>query len=103
MAPIHAHLIFSGSGPILTLSTYPHLTDERLLAKLRYKGIERFLAYEVDLASVRESYGQAFEAVAGDLGAEDDFRILDFNGHQIMSNFALEKLGAPIKHSGGAA
>jgi hypothetical protein len=103
MTLIRAHLIFSGSGPILTLSTYPQLTDDRLLAKLRYKGIERFLAYEVDLASVRDSYGQAFEAVAADLGPADDFRILDFNGHQIMSNFALEKLGSPIKHSGGPA
>jgi len=96
----HAYIIFSGSGPILVLSTYPGLSDERLIAKLHYKGIDRFLAYEVDLAAVRARYPGSFENVAGDLEAEEDLRVLDFNGHQIMANFSLEELGAPIRLEG---
>ena len=79
---MRAYLVFTGSGPILVLATYPSLMDERLVEKLRYKGIDKFIAYEVDL------------------DAEEDLRVLDFNGHQIMANFSLDKLGEPIKYEG---
>lgn len=92
-----AYLIFTGSGPILVLSTYPDLADERLVGKLRYKGIDKFIAYEVDMAAVRARYEHSFDSVAGDLAAVEDMRVLDFNGHQIMTNFALGELGEPIK------
>ncbi len=59
-AEIHAYLIFTGSGPILILSTYPSLTDERLISKLRYKGIDKFIAYEVHLDAVRQRYESSY-------------------------------------------
>jgi len=96
-ATMRAFLIFTGTGPILVLSTYPELTDPRLVTKLQYKGISKFIAYEVELDAVRERYGEAFAGVARDLGAEEDLRVLDFNGHQIMTNFSLGELGEPIK------
>lgn len=95
-----AYLIFTGTGPILVLSTYPKLTDERLVEKLRYKGIDKFIAYEVDLAAVRERYQHAFASIETDLGGVEDLRVLDFNGHQIMANFSLDELGDPIKFGG---
>lgn len=95
-----SYLIFTGSGPILAISTYPKLTDERLLKKLRYKGIEKFLAYQVDMDIVEERYGQALADVKADLEGTEDLRVLDFNGHQIMANFSLDALGDPIKFGG---
>ena len=95
-----AYLIFTGTGPILILSSYPKLTDERLVEKLRYKGIEKFLAYEVDLEAVEGRYPQSFGATISDLGGVEDIRVLDFNGHQIMANFSLSELGDPIKFGG---
>ena len=97
---MRAYLIFTGSGPILVLSTYPRLTDERLVDKLRYKGIDKFLAYEVDLDAVRARYEHSFTNVARDLEKEEDIRVLDFNGHQIIANFSLDSLGEPIKFEG---
>jgi hypothetical protein len=97
---MRAYLVFMGSGPILMLSSYPKLTDERLVSKLRYKGIDKFIAYEVDLGAVRDRYADSFENVARDLGEVEDMRVLDFNGHQIMANFSLDKLGDPIKYGG---
>ena len=97
---IRSYIIFTGTGPILVLSTYPELSDPRLLEKLRYKGIVKFIAYEVALAAVRERYSQAFAAVSADLAAVEDLRVLDFNGHQIMTHFALQELGEPIKFEG---
>ena len=97
---VRSYLIFTGTGPILVLSTYPELTDARLVDKLRYKGISKFIAYEVALEAVRQRYGQAFASIARDLDAEEDLRVLDFNGHQIMANFSLEELGESIKVGG---
>ena len=93
------YLMFTGTGPILVLSTFPELTDERLVQKLRYKGIDKFIAYEVDSGAVRDRYSESFDSIAQDLGSAEDIRVLDFNGHQIMANFSLEELGAPIKYS----
>jgi len=95
-----AYLLFTGSGPILVLSTYPRLADERLLAKLRYKGIDKFIAYEVALATVEARYSHAYHSIAADLGGNEDLRVLDFNGHQIMANFSLAELGEPIRIEG---
>ncbi|QQR76114.1 MAG: hypothetical protein IPJ17_07365 [Holophagales bacterium] len=97
---MRAYLIFTGTGPILVLSTYPKLTDERLVSKLRYKGIDKFIAYEVALAAVQGRYEHSFQNVAHDLEGVEDLRVLDFNGHQIMANFSLDELGDPIKFGG---
>jgi hypothetical protein len=96
-AATRAYLIFTGTGPILVLSTYPELTDGRLVEKLRYKGIDKFIAYEVDLEAVRTRYAHSYANIVKDLEAEEDLRVLDFNGHQIMANFSLSELGEPIK------
>lgn len=100
MDPVHdirAYTIFSGTGPILVLSTYPTLTDRGLVTKLQQKGLRRFIAYEVELDAVKARYAAAFESIARDLVGGEDLRVLDFDGHQIMSNFSLEELGEPIK------
>lgn len=97
---MRSYLIFTGTGPILALSTYPKLTDDRLLQKLRYKGIDKFIAYQVDLDAVEATYANSFEDVTKDLQDTEDIRVLDFNGHQIMANFSLDALGDPIKFGG---
>ncbi|HVR99158.1 MAG TPA: hypothetical protein VMW27_21240 [Thermoanaerobaculia bacterium] len=99
-SPTRAYILFAGSGPILILSTYSELTDERLVSKLRYKGIDKFIAYEVNLDAVRQRYERSFDNISQDLEAEEDMRVLDFNGHQIMANFSLEELGEPVKFAG---
>jgi hypothetical protein len=97
---MRAYLIFTGTGPILVLSTYPKLTDERLVGKLRYKGIDKFIAYEVELEAVKARYEHSFANISKDLEKDQDLRVLDFNGHQIMANFSLDELGDPIKFGG---
>jgi hypothetical protein len=97
---LRAYIIFTGTGPILVLSTYPKLTDERLVSKLRYKGIDKFIAYEVDRDAVETRYEHSFANILKDLEHEEDIRVLDFNGHQIMANFSLDELGDPIKFGG---
>lgn len=100
MSDPRTFLIFTGTGPILVLSTFPELTDERLINKLRYKGIIKFIAYEVDTEAVKQHYTTAYENIVEDLEDVEDLRVLDFNGHQIMANFSLDELGEPVKYGG---
>jgi hypothetical protein len=95
--PMRSYLIYTGTGPILVLTTYSALDDPRLLDKLRYKGIGKFIGYQVPIEIVRQRYEHSFANVAVDLQEVEDVRVLDFNGHQIMANFSLAELGEPIK------
>jgi hypothetical protein len=94
---MRAYIVFSGTGPILILTTYASLTDERLVEKLRHKGIVKFIAYEVPVAEVQRIYGVPFDVIASDLEQAEDVRVLDFNGHHIFSSFSFSQLGEPIK------
>ena len=95
---MRAYLVFTGSGPILVLTTFPSVVDPRLVEKLSHKGIPKFIAYEVPIERTRALYGVPFEVVAADLAAVEDVRVLDFNGHHIFANFRLSELGEAIRH-----
>jgi len=95
---MRAYLVFTGSGPILILTTFSDVGDERLLSKLAHKGIAKFIAYEVPVERAKQLYGVPFEVIAADLAESRDVRVLDFNGHHIFANFSLHELGEPIKH-----
>jgi hypothetical protein len=94
---MQAYIVFSGTGPILILTTHDSLVDVQLRAKLQHKGIKKFIGYEVDVDRVKTVYGLPFEVIAADLADEQDVRVLDFNGHHIFNAFSLDELGEPIK------
>ena len=93
-----AGIFFTGTGPILLLTTYSELNDAALVAKLEQKGIKKFIAYEVPESLVKEKYGQQFNIIMGDLRQTDDLRVLDYDGHHVFYNFALSDLGNPVFH-----
>lgn len=95
---MRAYLVFTGSGPILVLTTFASVTAPGLVAKLRHKGIPKFIAYEVPLERTRTLYGIPFEVVAKDLAVVEDVRVLDFNGHHIFANYRLSELGEAIRY-----
>ncbi len=93
-----AILLFSGSGPILLLSSYPSLDDERFVGKLKEKGINKFIAFEVSLETAKRKYGNRFEVISSDLGDKEDMQILDYNGFHAFNNFHFGELGEPFMH-----
>ena len=95
-----AALIFTGSSPILIITSYPSLDDERFLKKLKQKGIDKFFAFEVQLESAKEKYGSRFDVLRDDLNETEDMRILDYNGQLAFESFSFEELGEMIKHEG---
>ena len=93
-----AGIYFSGTGPILILTTYDSLTNPKLVEKLYAKGIKKFIAYEVSDEKVKERYGMQYNVIMGDLHQTDDLRVLDYDGHHIFNNFSIKELGTPIFH-----
>jgi len=93
-----AGILFSGTGPILVLTTHQSFTDPEFIEKLQAKGIQKFLVYEVPEDEVKKKYGKHFNVVMGDLYQEDDLRVLDYNGHNVFHNFKLGDLGSPVYH-----
>jgi hypothetical protein len=88
-------MLFTGSGPMLVLSSHESLDDEVFLGKLKSKGVDKFMAFELPLQEVERLYGGHFQAVVGDLHETDDLRVLDVNGHRIFGLFRLDELGEP--------
>ncbi len=95
-----AALIFTGSSPILIITSYPSLEDKRFLEKLKQKGIDKFIAFEVQLEIAKEKYGNRFDLITDDLNATEDMRILDYNGQLAFERFSFEEMGEMIKHDG---
>jgi hypothetical protein len=91
-----AALLFTGSGPLVIATSYDSLTDPGLLDKLRAKGIDKFIAYELALDLAKSRYAGHFDIVMRDLHETDDLRVLDFNGERAFRLFHLSELGAPI-------
>ena len=93
-----AGIIFTGTGPILVLTTYDSFLEPKFIAKLDLKGIKKFLAYEVPLDLVKTKYGQQFDAIMKDVKQTDDLRVLDFDGHKVFYSFSFADLGDPLQH-----
>jgi hypothetical protein len=91
-----ASIYFTGSGPILILTSYDSLTNPELIQKLRTKGIKKFIAYEVPVELAKKKYGAHYEATMSDLKQEDDLRVLDYDGHHVFLEFSLKELGSAI-------
>jgi hypothetical protein len=90
-----AFLLFTASGPVVILSSHATPADEVFVGKLRAKGVDKFLAFELPWEEVREKYGGHFQVVLNDLRETDDLRILDFNGQRVFQLFRLDRLGDP--------
>ena len=89
-------VLITGSGPLVIVTSHASFTDPTLIEKLRAKGIEKFIAYEVPLAMAQERYGGHFQVAMQDLHETDDLRVLDFNGERAFSLFRLREFGAPV-------
>ena len=96
-------MLFTGSGPIVILTSHDSVADPILLEKLKAKGIERFMAYEIPLDLAKARYGGHFIAVVNDLHETDDLRVLDYNGERAFALFRFDELGGPVFYEPQAA
>ena len=93
-----AAVVFTGSGPIVVLTTYDSLEDPKFIEQLEVKGLDKFLGYEVSIDATKKKYGQHFDAVMKDVKQTDDLRVLDYNGHRVFHNYSFAELGSSFQH-----
>ena len=91
-----AGIFFTGSGPIVILTTYSSFTDANLIKRLSSKGIKKFIAFEIPETLAKEKYGHHYDAVIDDLKQEDYLRVIDFDGHHILAKFSFKEIGEPV-------
>ncbi|MGB7913309.1 MAG: hypothetical protein WCF59_13925 [Desulfobaccales bacterium] len=93
-----AGIIFTGSGPILVLTSYASFTGAKFAEKMKAKGIQKYMGYEVPLELCQKRYGEHYPVVLGDLRQTDDLRVLDYDGHHIFLTFSFKELGKQFIH-----
>ena len=93
--------LFTGSSPLVIMTSHTSVTEPGLIEKLQAKGIRKFIAYEVPVETAKERYGGHFKVVLQDLHESDDLRILDYNGERAFRLFNLDELKSPITYDPG--
>ncbi len=93
-----AGIVFTGTGPILVLTTHDSFREPKFIEKLARKGIMKFVAHELAPDLVRQRYGPQYEAILEELQQHDDLRVLDYNGHNVFYNFSFQEMGPAIAH-----
>ncbi len=91
-----AGILFTGTGPILILTSYESFENPNFIEKLQAKRIKKFIAYEVPEDKVKEQYGMHYNVILSDLKQTDDLRILDYDGHHVFHSFSLKELGDAV-------
>ena len=88
-------LLLTASGPIVILTSYASVLEPALIAKLKVKGIRKFVGFEIPIELAKQRYANHFVVVAHDLHETDDLRVLDFDGQHVFGLFAFSELGQP--------
>lgn len=95
---MNVFMLFTGSGPVVILTSHAAIEDPALVEKLAAKGIDKFLAYSIPLALAKARYGMHFDIVARDLKESDDLRVLDFDGSRAFRLFHFSEMTGPFVH-----
>jgi hypothetical protein len=91
-----AAIIFTGTGPLLILTSYPSFDDPSFLTKLKAKGIRKFISCEVPIEQCEDLYDYSYRDIVEDLQRTNDMRVLDYGDHPIFNNFSLKRIGCPF-------
>jgi hypothetical protein len=93
-----AAVVFTGTGPILVVTTHDSLDHPDLVSRLIAKGIAKFIAHEVPYDEVRRWYGPTLERALSDAAQDDALRIVDVDGRHIFSHLSLRDFGPALLH-----
>jgi len=95
---MNAFLVFTEGEPLIVATAKESVSDGRLAESLSRKGIDKFIAHEIDVERLRKTYGVPFEVVEADIVGGSDFRVLDSNGSHAFERVRFADLGKVIQH-----
>ncbi len=94
------YLVFTAPGSILVLTSCNSIKHARVLEALKAKGMNKFVALEVPVSSLKASYSAHFEHLMTDPKANDVLAVLDDDGPRIFRNIDFRELGEAIVYGG---
>jgi hypothetical protein len=100
---MNVFMLFTGSGPLVILTSHASIEDHALVEKLAAKGADKFLAYRIPLELAKMRYGMHFDVVAGSLAETDDLRVLDLDGSRAVRLFSFSEMSGPMVHEAPAS
>lgn len=103
MDPLKSYLLLTGTGAVLILTGDDLEKNPDLLKNLSAGNLNKFVAYELPVDSVKNSYSAHFEHTLRDPFQTGEFKVLDDDGVQIFKNIKLKEMGSPIFFEEGAA
>ncbi len=90
-------MLYTGSGPMVIMTSYKSVEAPDLLEKLSAKGIHKFIAHEIPVKLAEKRYAGHFDMVRRNLDESDDLRVLDYNGERAFRLFRFDELGRARK------
>jgi hypothetical protein len=93
-----AFLILTEGEPRIVAIPREMAAGSCLAEILSKAGIDRFIAHEVSVDRLRETYGLPFDVVESDVRNGKGLRVLDSNGRHAFSHLRLANLGPGITH-----
>ena len=93
-----AFLVFTGGEPLIVALSKEAVSDGRLVESLSQKGIDKFIAHEIDADRLRKTYGVPFEVIEADIMDGRDLRVLDSKGSHAFENVRFADLGRCIRY-----
>jgi len=91
-----AYYLFTGSGPLVILTSYDSVDNPECLKVLRSKGFSKFIAHEISLDAVKARYGMHYDVVCNDPREDDTLRILDDKSERAIKLFSFKEFGPPV-------
>jgi hypothetical protein len=92
-------LLFGARGPILAMTKNDFDSDRDLLDRLAAKTTDKFIAFELNLESIKVQYREHFSHLLDDPKQQSDVRILDDDGDEIFTNINLNDLSNPLVYA----
>jgi len=88
-----AFLVFTEGEPMIVVTAEEAVLDGRLVEYLSQKGMDKFIAHEIDVDRLRKAYGVPFEVVEADIINVRNLRVLDSKGSHAFANVQFADLG----------
>ena len=93
-----AFLVFTEGEPLIVATAKEAVSDGRLAESLSRKGIDKFIAHEIDVDWLRKTYGVPFDVVETDIINGHNLRVLDSKGNNAVANVRFADLGKCIRY-----
>ena len=94
---LRSHLVLTAIGPVLTVTSYGRIDHPELRALLERKSIDKYIAFELDLETVRRAYAETFDTMTEGLTEETpEVRVLEIDGHDIFRRIPFSDLRDPV-------